>query len=158
MYLRQEGRGIGLASKLKACNLQDLGFDTVDANLVLQQPVDSRSYEMATSILIDLGCGDSQSINLLTNNLAKLEALQNPNSYIKVAQRLPMVPSIWAKNVNGEVRNPELEQYLMTKVTRMGHSMTQTSHKAIPLSKYLTKVSHESQEVLAEGVEFEVKE
>ena len=58
VYLRQEGRGIGLASKLKAYNLQDLGNDTVEANLLLRHPADARTYGLATAILVDLGCGE----------------------------------------------------------------------------------------------------
>lgn len=68
VYLRQEGRGIGLSEKLKTYNLQDLGSDTVEANLLLRHPADARSYGFATAILLDLGCGGDRGIRLLTNN------------------------------------------------------------------------------------------
>ena len=71
IYLRQEGRGIGLGEKLKAYNLQDLGSDTVEANLLLRHPADARSYGLATAMLLDLGVKD---VRLLTNNPDKVRA------------------------------------------------------------------------------------
>ena len=64
VYLRQEGRGIGLGEKLKAYNLQDLGSDTVQANLLLRHPADARTYGLATAILVDLGLGGDRGIRL----------------------------------------------------------------------------------------------
>ncbi|GAA88570.1 GTP cyclohydrolase II [Aspergillus luchuensis IFO 4308] len=82
VYLRQEGRGIGLGEKLKAYNLQDLGSDTVEANLLLRHPADARSYGLATAILVDLGLGvdaNPHGIRLLTNNPDKVRAIEGAN-------------------------------------------------------------------------------
>ncbi|RKP25172.1 GTP cyclohydrolase II-domain-containing protein, partial [Syncephalis pseudoplumigaleata] len=91
VYLRQEGRGIGLLEKLKAYNLQDLGHDTVTANLLLSHPADARTYGAAEAILRDLGCNRCQ---LLTNNPDKIEQLQQ-SGWLIVTQRIPMVPERW---------------------------------------------------------------
>ncbi len=123
IYLRQEGRGIGLASKLKACNLQDLGFDTVDANLLLREPVDGRSYGVATSILLDLGCGGERGIRLLTNNLDKVRAVESSQRAIKVKERIAMTPLAWKTDGRMGIHGKEIQQYLHTKVVRMGHMM-----------------------------------
>ncbi|EEB05366.1 GTP cyclohydrolase [Schizosaccharomyces japonicus yFS275] len=116
VYLRQEGRGIGLAEKLKAYNLQDLGNDTVEANLLLQHPADSRSYGIATSILVDLGLHD---IRLLTNNPDKITSIEGPNDEVHVVERVSMIPKAW-KGEKG-VKSKELGDYLRTKITKMGH-------------------------------------
>lgn len=102
VYLRQEGRGIGLLSKIRAYNLQDLGHDTVTANLMLGHQADERGYEIAGAILRDLGLGetDSQGVRVLTNNPDKLEALQKEG--LRVVERVPMIPRSWQK------RHPEL--------------------------------------------------
>src|SRR2546430_4275645 len=84
VYLRQEGRGIGLGEKLKAYNLQDLGSDTVEANLLLRHPADARSYGLATAMLLDLGQRD---IRLLTNNPDKIRAVEGPNRQVLVRER-----------------------------------------------------------------------
>ncbi|KAK6339539.1 GTP cyclohydrolase II [Orbilia javanica] len=117
VYLRQEGRGIGLAEKLKAYNLQDLGNDTVTANLLLRHPADARSYGLATAILKDLGLS---TIRLLTNNPIKVAAVEGPNKEIRVAERVPMVPLAW-KGLKGGVSGEEVDNYLKTKIHRMGH-------------------------------------
>ncbi|KAK6332470.1 GTP cyclohydrolase II [Orbilia blumenaviensis] len=117
VYLRQEGRGIGLAEKLKAYNLQDLGNDTVTANLLLRHPADARSYGLATAILQDLGLS---TIRLLTNNPIKVAAVEGPNKEIRVAERVPMVPLAW-KGLKGGVSGEEVDNYLKTKIHRMGH-------------------------------------
>ncbi|KZP07725.1 hypothetical protein FIBSPDRAFT_875158 [Athelia psychrophila] len=95
VYLRQEGRGIGLLSKLRAYNLQDLGHDTVTANLMLGHGADERGYEVAGAVLRDLGLGGEQgeSVRLLTNNPDKVHALQKEG--LRVAERVPMVPRSW---------------------------------------------------------------
>lgn len=115
IYLRQEGRGIGLGEKLKAYNLQDLGNDTVEANLLLRHPADARSYGLATAMLRDLGQRD---IRLLTNNPDKIRAVEGPNREIVVKERVAMVPLSWKGR--GGFRAPEVEGYLKTKVSYAG--------------------------------------
>jgi GTP cyclohydrolase II len=112
IYLRQEGRGIGLGEKLKAYNLQDLGSDTVEANLLLRHPADARSYGLATAMLQDLGQRD---IRLLTNNPDKIRAVEGPNREIVVKERVAMVPLSWKGR--GGVRSNEVDAYLKTKVS-----------------------------------------
>ena len=90
IYLRQEGRGIGLLEKIKAYNLQDLGHDTVTANLLLGHNADMRTYGIAGEMLRDLGIG---SVRLLTNNPDKIESVEKEG--IKVVERVPMVPRGW---------------------------------------------------------------
>ena len=111
VYLRQEGRGIGLSEKLKAYNLQDLGSDTVEANLLLRHPADARSYGLATAILQDLGLTE---VRLLTNNPDKIRAIEGPNREIVVKERVAMVPLSWKGR--GGFRSREVEGYLKTKV------------------------------------------
>lgn len=114
IYLRQEGRGIGLGEKLKAYNLQDLGSDTVEANLLLRHPADARSYGLATAMLLDLG---QKEIRLLTNNPDKIRAVEGPNREIVVKERVEMVPLSWRGK--GGFRSKEVEGYLKTKVSFM---------------------------------------
>ncbi|KAK4167887.1 GTP cyclohydrolase II-domain-containing protein [Cladorrhinum sp. PSN259] len=118
IYLRQEGRGIGLGEKLKAYNLQDLGNDTVEANLLLRHPADARSYGLATAMLLDLGQKD---VRLLTNNPDKIRAVEGPNREIVVKERVAMVPLSWKGR--GGFRAPEVEGYLKTKIEKMGHML-----------------------------------
>ena len=108
IYLRQEGRGIGLLDKLKAYNLQDQGFDTVDANLALGHQADERDYTVAARILEDLG---PRSIRLLTNNPLKIENLRDLG--IPVTRRIPLESTVTPYNAG----------YLFTKVHRMHHLM-----------------------------------
>ena len=106
IYLRQEGRGIGLEEKLRAYNLQDEGYDTVDANLLLGHQADERDYTAAALILQELGV---RSVRMLTNNPAKIEGLAGLG--IAVRERIPLqMPS-----------NPESHAYLEAKVARMRH-------------------------------------
>lgn len=98
IYMRQEGRGIGLLSKLRAYNLQDLGYDTVQANLLLGHDADERGYDVAAAILHDLGLGvgnaqSGESIRLLTNNPDKVEKLKNAG--VRISEQVPMVPRSW---------------------------------------------------------------
>ncbi|CAI6097582.1 unnamed protein product [Clonostachys chloroleuca] len=118
VYLRQEGRGIGLGEKLKAYNLQDLGSDTVEANLLLRHPADARSYGLATAMLLDLGQRD---IRLLTNNPDKIRAVEGPNREIVVKERVAMVPLSWKGR--GGFRSQEVEGYLKAKIEKMGHML-----------------------------------
>ena len=120
IYLRQEGRGIGLGEKLKAYNLQDLGSDTVEANLLLRHPADARSYGLATAMLADLGMGVDTSpdtgIRLLTNNPDKIRAVEGPNREVVVKERVPMIPIAWRTGGEKGIRSSEIEEYLRTKV------------------------------------------
>ncbi|RYP09600.1 hypothetical protein DL764_001204 [Monosporascus ibericus] len=118
VYLRQEGRGIGLGEKLKAYNLQDLGSDTVEANLLLRHPADARSYGLATAMLLDLG---QREIRLLTNNPEKIRAVEGPNREIRVTERVAMVPLGWKGK--GGFTSREVEGYLKTKIEKMGHML-----------------------------------
>jgi GTP cyclohydrolase II len=106
IYLRQEGRGIGLINKLKAYNLQDLGLNTAEANTHLGFEVDARQYEAAVAILQDLGIGQ---VELITNNPDKVEALRQ--SPIEVVGRIPLVIAA----------NDDNRDYLQTKSALMGH-------------------------------------
>ena len=106
LYLRQEGRGIGLVNKIRAYALQQAGADTVEANRLLGLPDDARDYTVAASMLQQLGV---QRVRLLTNNPAKVLALQRLG--IAVVERLPLhMPA-----------NPHNQGYLQTKSRRMGH-------------------------------------
>ncbi|KAF3352997.1 hypothetical protein VdG1_00469 [Verticillium dahliae VDG1] len=118
IYLRQEGRGIGLGEKLKAYNLQDLGSDTVEANLLLRHPADARSYGLATAMLLDLG---QDEVRLLTNNPEKIRAVEGPNREVRVSERVAMVPLSWKGK--GGFRSQEVEGYLKTKIEKMGHML-----------------------------------
>jgi len=108
IYLRQEGRGIGLLKKLEAYNLQDRGYDTIDANLMLGHAADEREYGIAALILEDLGV---RSVRLLTNNPAKITCLLNSGL---PASRVPLPPAINAENAS----------YLMTKARRLSHEFS----------------------------------
>ncbi len=106
LYMRQEGRGIGLINKIRAYELQDEGLDTVDANLQLGFPEDDRDYTIGTQILVDLGI---KQMRLLTNNPAKVYGLQGYG--LEIVERVPiqMEPGKYDK------------YYLETKKKRMGH-------------------------------------
>lgn len=106
IYLRQEGRGIGLINKLKAYNLQDLGLNTAEANTHLGFDVDARQYECAVFILQDLGI---DAVELITNNPDKVDALRR--SPVRVAARIPLVIKPHDDN----------RDYLVTKQELMGH-------------------------------------
>jgi GTP cyclohydrolase II len=125
VYLRQEGRGIGLSEKLKAYNLQDLGSDTVEANLLLRHPADARTYGLATAILADLGCGGDRGIRLLTNNPDKVRAVEGPNREVRVRERVAMVPLSWKSGGKKGIHSREIERYLETKMEKMGHMINE---------------------------------
>jgi GTP cyclohydrolase II len=106
LYLRQEGRGIGLANKISAYALQERGLDTVEANLALGLPEDARDYRVAAEMLLDLGV---RAVRLLTNNPAKVEGLGRHG--VEVVERVPLRIS----------PNPSNVGYLRTKREKMGH-------------------------------------
>lgn len=106
VYLRQEGRGIGLLNKIRAYQLQDGGMDTVEANLALDLPIDARDFTLAKYILTYLGV---QGIRLMTNNPQKIAAMLEKG--INVVERVPLHVGL----------NQENEHYLLTKVAKMGH-------------------------------------
>ena len=109
LYLRQEGRGIGLHAKIQAYNLQDHGADTLDANLMLGHPADARDYRIAAEMLRAVGISD---VCLLTNNPDKVEQLQNHG--IVVTKQMPLIVGI----------NEDNRSYIETKVERMGHQIS----------------------------------
>jgi 3,4-dihydroxy 2-butanone 4-phosphate synthase/GTP cyclohydrolase II len=106
VYLRQEGRGIGFANKIRAYSLQDRGYDTVDANLLLGFPADQRDYTTGARILEDMGV---RRVRLLTNNPDKIAGLEACG--IKVEERIPIVAEPRREN----------ELYLAVKKRRLGH-------------------------------------
>jgi 3,4-dihydroxy 2-butanone 4-phosphate synthase/GTP cyclohydrolase II len=107
VYLRgHEGRGIGIGHKLRAYNLQDAGYDTVDANLMLGLPVDSREYGIGAQMLVDLGV---TQMRLITNNPAKYEGLTGFG--IDIVERIALPIH----------KTPENLRYLDAKRQRMGH-------------------------------------
>lgn len=111
VYLRQEGRGIGLINKLKAYSLQDMGLDTVEANERLGFPADLRDYGMGAQILMDLGI---KQIRLITNNPRKIAGVKGYG--LEVVDRLPLL--IEANDYNS--------YYLATKAQKLGHMLLQT--------------------------------
>jgi len=106
IYLRQEGRGIGIINKLKAYQLQDNGLDTVEANLHLGLSVDARDFSISLSILFDIGV---KQIRLLTNNPDKIEIFDQ--SIIELVERVPLII----------LPQEENKDYLRVKKERMGH-------------------------------------
>ncbi len=106
LYLRQEGRGIGLLNKIRAYHLQDQGADTVEANEQLGFAPDLREYSMCEDMLNHLGV---KSVRLMTNNPRKVAALEA--HHIDVVERVPLMTG----------RNPHNEHYLDTKQDKMGH-------------------------------------
>jgi GTP cyclohydrolase II len=106
IYLRQEGRGIGLLNKLRAYDLQDQGLDTVEANQQLGLPTDARTYEAAAAIIRLLGI---RSVALMTNNPDKISGLSEAE--IPISRRIPLV-------IRSNTYN---QDYLQTKRERLGH-------------------------------------
>jgi 3,4-dihydroxy 2-butanone 4-phosphate synthase/GTP cyclohydrolase II len=119
LYLAQEGRGIGLLNKLRAYNLQDEGYDTVDANLELGLPVDLRDYGIGAQILVDLGL---TSIRILTNNPKKIRGLEGYG--LSVTAQIPIV----------HAPNPHNERYLRAKRDRLGHTL---HHQGLALDEQM---------------------
>tara|TARA_B100001996_G_scaffold365100_1_gene334669 strand:- start:844 stop:1458 length:615 start_codon:yes stop_codon:yes gene_type:complete len=106
IYLRQEGRGIGLSAKIQAYALQDRGYDTLDANLLLGHPADARDYSIAARMLQEMGISQ---VRLMTNNPLKHQALEANG--IRVIQRIEHIDGV----------GPFNREYLSTKAARMGH-------------------------------------
>lgn len=106
VYLRQEGRGIGLINKIRAYKLQDSGMDTVEANLALGLPIDARNFVLAKNILQHLEVMD---VTLMTNNPEKVATLQSVG--IHVSKRIPLIVGVNAEN----------EHYLETKASKLDH-------------------------------------
>jgi GTP cyclohydrolase II len=106
LYLRQEGRGIGLLNKIRAYQLQDQGADTVEANEKLGFAADLRDYSICSGMLEYLNV---QSLRLMTNNPRKVKALEQGG--ITIVERLPLEVG----------RNPHNESYLSTKASKLGH-------------------------------------
>jgi GTP cyclohydrolase II len=109
LYLRQEGRGIGLGNKIRAYALQDQGSDTVEANHQLGFPADAREYDLAVQLLRELGLC---RIRLMTNNPRKLDALVRDG--IEIVERVPVESGL----------NPHNEAYLRAKADKLGHWLT----------------------------------
>ncbi len=114
LYMRQEGRGIGLAGKLQAYRLQDNGYDTVEANIALGYPADLRDYGVGAQILRDLGVG---KIRLITNNPRKIVGLEGYG--LIISERVPLI--IQANDFN--------RRYLDTKEQKMGHMLHDLAKK-----------------------------
>lgn len=108
LYMRQEGRGIGLLNKIRAYNLQDQGLDTVEANEHLGFGADMRRYDLCVPMLEHLGI---RSLRLMTNNPRKVDALARDG--VQIAERLPITTGL----------NPHNELYLATKAGKLGHMM-----------------------------------
>jgi GTP cyclohydrolase II len=116
LYLRQEGRGIGLVNKIRAYRLQEAGADTVEANLQLGFHADARNYELVLPMLQQFGI---ESVRLMTNNPRKIDALNKLG--IAVSERVPLL-------VN---RNAFNNNYLDTKQAKLGHMMTPATEPAL---------------------------
>ncbi|DAC42000.1 MAG TPA: GTP cyclohydrolase II [Candidatus Thalassarchaeaceae archaeon] len=108
VYLRQEGRGIGLHAKIQAYNLQDKGADTVEANLLLGHPADARDYAIASKIIKAVGI---HNVCLLTNNPDKVKQLSLNGT--NVSERMPLIVGISDEN----------REYMTIKVDKMGHDI-----------------------------------
>lgn len=120
LYLRQEGRGIGLTNKIRAYALQDQGHDTLDANLMLGLPADARVYDMCSPMLAHVGV---DAVRLITNNPHKVAYLTEHG--IDVVERVPLVVGVNDMNAD----------YLATKRDRMGHLLDKEFNTAIHLNK-----------------------
>ena len=125
LYLRQEGRGIGLLNKIRAYNLQDQGADTVEANEQLGFGADMRNYSMCQPMLDQLGI---KAIRLMTNNPRKVKALSDAG--VDVVERVPLEVG----------RNPHNDSYLKTKASKLGHYLPQGD---VPANDDRPLISHQ---------------
>lgn len=112
LYLRQEGRGIGLTNKIRAYALQDQGHDTLEANLMLGLPADARTYEMCKPMLNHVGVN---KVKLITNNPNKINYLTDLG--VEVVERVPLLVGV----------NEYNSEYLQTKKDKMGHLITEVA-------------------------------
>jgi 3,4-dihydroxy 2-butanone 4-phosphate synthase/GTP cyclohydrolase II len=119
LYMRQEGRGIGLVNKLKAYNLQDKGMDTVEANIALGFPADLRDYGIGAQILVDLGLS---TIVLLTNNPKKMVGLEGYG--LNIVKQMPIY-AVHSRNV----------KYMRTKRYKLGHLIPDSVFEKVELTK-----------------------
>lgn len=117
LYLRQEGRGIGLLNKIRAYHLQDQGADTVEANERLGFAADLRDYSICSGMLEHLGI---KSLRLMTNNPRKVKALSEGG--VEVVERLPLQVG----------RNPHNDAYLSTKASKLGHWLQSHQDDELP--------------------------
>jgi GTP cyclohydrolase II len=124
LYLRQEGRGIGLYEKVKAYRLQDSGFDTFEANLMLNHPEDARDFKVAAEMLKALGISQ---VTLISNNPDKRKSLEQNN--IHVTLQIPTKTYC----------TPHNQQYLEAKKERMGHLLFFDYKQAVSLVNWGVK-------------------
>jgi 3,4-dihydroxy 2-butanone 4-phosphate synthase / GTP cyclohydrolase II len=143
VYLRQEGRGIGLVNKLKAYTLQDMGLDTVEANERLGFPADLRDYGMGAQILNDLSI---KQIRLITNNPRKIAGLKGYG--LEIVDRLPLL--IEATDYNS--------QYLATKAQKLGHLLLQTYLVTVAIAWSSESISPEAQQEKLDKIRYLAKE
>ena len=143
VYLRQEGRGIGLINKIKAYTLQDMGLDTVEANERLGFPADLRDYGMGAQILNDLSV---KQIRLITNNPRKIAGLKGYG--LEIVDRLPLL--IEATDFNSE--------YLATKARKLGHLLLQTYLVTVAISWSSGAISPEAQQDKLDKVRYLAQE
>jgi GTP cyclohydrolase II len=120
LYLRQEGRGIGLSNKIRAYQLQDQGADTVEANEALGFGADLRNYDICRDMFAHFGIS---SVRLMTNNPRKVDALNKLG--IDVVERIPLQSGL----------NPHNAQYLATKTAKLGHLMDSQEPAIAPPAK-----------------------
>ena len=128
IYVRQEGRGIGLLNKLRAYELQDSGLDTVEANEHLGFPADLRDYGLGAQVLLELGV---RQMRLMTNNLRKIVALEGYG--LEVVERVPLVTEITPDNV----------RYLAAKASKLGHLLPPAEPDAAAAEEPLTEEERE---------------